>query len=70
MVNQLNITQEEAAERLGKSRPAVANALRLPQLSETIQDLLADNKLTAGLPGRYFQLQTKKEGRDRSHHYK
>ncbi len=48
MVNQLNITQEEAAERLGKSRPAVANALRLLQLSETIQDLLADNKLTAG----------------------
>ena len=48
MVDRLNITQEEAAERLGKSRSAVANALRLLQLSKTIQDLLADKKLTAG----------------------
>lgn len=48
MVDRLKITQEEAAERLGKSRPAIANALRLLHLSKTIQDLLADNKLTAG----------------------
>lgn len=48
MVDRLRITQEEAAERLGKSRPAIANALRLLQLSKSIQDLLADNRLTAG----------------------
>jgi len=48
MIERLNITQEEAAECLGKSRPAVANALRLLQLSETIQDLLAEKKLSAG----------------------
>ncbi|NLC44732.1 MAG: ParB/RepB/Spo0J family partition protein [Clostridiales bacterium] len=48
LVNRLNLTQEETAKRLGKSRPAVANALRLLQLSERIQKLLAEEKLTAG----------------------
>lgn len=48
MIDRLNLTQEEAAERLGKSRPAVANALRLLQLSEMIQELLYENKISAG----------------------
>lgn len=48
LVDRLNLTQEEAAKRLGKSRPAVANALRLLQLSERIQKLLAEERLTAG----------------------
>jgi ParB family chromosome partitioning protein len=48
MVDRLKLTQEEAAERLGKSRPAVANALRLLQLSEKIQKMLYGNKLSAG----------------------
>ena len=29
LINRFGLTQEEAAERVGKSRPAVANALRL-----------------------------------------
>lgn len=48
MVNRLKLTQEEAAERLGKSRPAIANALRLLHLSGKIQDLLSNHKLSAG----------------------
>ncbi|HHT66472.1 MAG: ParB/RepB/Spo0J family partition protein [Caldicoprobacterales bacterium] len=48
LVSRLKLTQEEAADRLGKSRPAIANALRLLHLSGKIQDLLADNKLSAG----------------------
>lgn len=48
MIDKLELTQEEAAERLGKSRPAIANALRLLQLSKAIQDMLAENKLSAG----------------------
>lgn len=48
LVDRLNLTQEEAAERLGKSRPAVANALRLLQLSAQIQKLIHDNRLSAG----------------------
>ncbi len=48
LVDRLKLTQEDAAKRLGKSRPAVANALRLLQLSEKIQNLLTENKLSAG----------------------
>ncbi len=42
------LTQEEAASRVGKSRPAVANALRLLNLSPDIQDMVREGKLTAG----------------------
>jgi ParB family chromosome partitioning protein len=48
LVDKLRLTQEEAAERLGRSRPAVANALRLLNLSGQIQRYLSDNRLTAG----------------------
>ena len=42
------LTQEEAAGRVGKSRPAVANALRLLNLAPDVQDMLRSGKLTAG----------------------
>ena len=42
------LTQEEAASRVGKSRPAVANALRLLQLPEAIMEMVRNGKLTAG----------------------
>ena len=48
LLDRLGLTQEEAAERLGKSRPAVANALRLLNLSEDIQRLVYENKLSVG----------------------
>ena len=48
LVDRLNLTQEEAAKRLGKSRPAVANALRLLQLSKKVQKLLSEDRLSAG----------------------
>ncbi|HZX67413.1 MAG TPA: ParB/RepB/Spo0J family partition protein [Candidatus Elarobacter sp.] len=41
-------TQEQVAERVGKSRPSVANALRLLSLSDTIKQFVRDRKLTAG----------------------
>jgi ParB family chromosome partitioning protein len=41
-------TQEEIATRVGKSRPAVANALRLLRLPESIKRDLARGRLTAG----------------------
>ncbi|HET7580531.1 MAG TPA: ParB/RepB/Spo0J family partition protein [Bacillales bacterium] len=44
----LQITQEELAKRLGKSRPHIANHLRLLQLPEKVQDLIADNILSMG----------------------
>ena len=42
------LSQEALAEQLGKSRSAVANALRLLQLSPTIQEGLVRNDITAG----------------------
>ena len=42
------LTQEEASARVGKSRSAVANALRLLQLPEPITRMIRDGKLTAG----------------------
>ncbi len=42
------LTQERAAERLGKSRSAVANLLRLLTLEGSVQQLVIDGKLSAG----------------------
>jgi len=42
------LTQEELAHRLGKSRPAIANALRLLKLPEAVQQSVADNEISAG----------------------
>lgn len=48
LMEQQDLTQEEAAERLGKSRPAIANALRLLTLPDKVQTMLRDGKLQAG----------------------
>lgn len=42
------ITQEELADKIGKSRPAVTNSLRLLKLPVKVQDLLETNTLSAG----------------------
>lgn len=42
------ITQEELADKIGKSRPAVTNSLRLLKLPERIQAMLEQNVLSAG----------------------
>ena len=42
------LTQEEAAKRVGKSRSAVANALRLLSLSPAVRKLVEEGKLSAG----------------------
>lgn len=43
-----HMTQEEVAKRVGKSRPAVANALRLMQLPDDVMDLVKWGQLSAG----------------------
>ena len=48
LMDDFGLTQNEAAERLSKSRPAVANALRLLQLPEDCIELVADGTLSAG----------------------
>ncbi len=48
LMEQYGLTQEQVAETVGKSRPAIANALRLLQLPEEIRELLELGKITAG----------------------
>lgn len=48
LMEHCGLTQEQAAERLGKSRPAVANLIRLLTLPESILNMLREGKLTAG----------------------
>ncbi len=48
LMEQCGLTQEQTAERLGKSRPAVANLLRLLTLPESILNMLKDGRLSAG----------------------
>lgn len=48
LMNTYGMTQEQVAERVGKSRPAVANAVRLLSLPPEILSLLSEGKITAG----------------------
>ena len=43
LMDTLSLTQDEAAERVGKSRPAVANALRLLKLPDSVIALVSDS---------------------------
>ena len=48
LIENYHMTQEEAAQRVGKSRSAVTNALRLLGLSPSVRKLVEENNLTAG----------------------
>jgi ParB family transcriptional regulator, chromosome partitioning protein len=48
LVSEFGHTQEQVAERMGKSRPAIANALRLLRLPDSIKNDLARGRLSAG----------------------
>ncbi|MBQ1507220.1 MAG: ParB/RepB/Spo0J family partition protein [Ruminococcus sp.] len=48
LIDEHDLTQEEVARRLGKSRPAIANSVRLLNLPETIRQLLSEGRLQAG----------------------
>lgn len=61
MMDELKITQEEAAEKVGKSRPAIANALRLLKLPEEIQEMVKNNLISAGHARALLGFSTKEE---------
>jgi len=48
LVNEFGLTHQQVAEILGSSRPAVSNALRLLELDEEVQAMLADQRLDTG----------------------
>ena len=60
LIQEYGLTQEEAANRVGKSRPAVANALRLLGLCPEVLEKLRCGELTAGHARAILQLKTAK----------
>ena len=48
LIDDFQLSQESVAKRVGKSRPTIANALRLLQLPSSVQGFLMDGRLTAG----------------------
>lgn len=48
LMESCTLSQEEAAEKVGKSRPAVANALRLLKLPEAVSNLVRAGQVSAG----------------------
>ena len=48
LMEEYGLTQEQAAEKIGRSRPAVANALRLLALDDELTELVKNGSLSAG----------------------
>lgn len=48
LMNEFNLTQDDVAKQVGKSRPAVANSLRLLDLPSEVQQAVAEGKISSG----------------------
>ncbi len=48
LIDEYSFTQEQLAVRIGKSRPAIANALRLLTLDDEIKAMLVERRISAG----------------------
>ena len=48
LLNEINLKQDEVAERVSKSRTAVTNSMRLLKLNEKVQQMVIDDMLTTG----------------------
>ena len=72
LMEQFGLTQEAVSQSVGKSRPAVANALRLLSLEEEVSDMLEQGLLTTGharallaLDSKPLQLQAAKQAAEK-----
>lgn len=61
MMDELKITQEQAAEKVGKSRPVIANALRLLKLPEEVQEMVKNNVISSGHARALLAFESEKE---------
>ncbi len=61
LMEKYDMTQEKVAERVGKSRPAVANALRLLNLPEQVIDMVKAGEVTAGHARALLKLEEENE---------
>ena len=60
LMQEYGMTQEDAAKQVGKSRPAVANALRLLNLSDKVLEMVRKGELSAGHARAILSLKTQK----------
>ena len=60
LMEDFGLTQEQTAERVGKSRPAVANALRLLALPDEVRELVESGALSAGHARAILSLSSEK----------
>jgi len=61
LISDYGLTQEEAAQQVGKSRPAVANALRLLSLCPAVLEKVRSGELTAGHARAVLSLKSEKK---------
>ena len=61
LMEDFGLTQEETSQRVGKSRPAVANALRLLNLSDAVLEKVRDGSLSAGHARAVLSLKSEKK---------
>jgi len=61
LIDEFGLTQQEVSEQVGKSRPSVANAVRLLDLPEVIQKALIDGRLSAGKARALLSLKSERE---------
>jgi ParB family chromosome partitioning protein len=61
LMDEFHLTQEEVGERVGKSRPTVANLVRLLDLPQPIQKALMDGVISAGKAKALLSLKDEKE---------
>ena len=61
LIDEYGLTQEEAASRVGKSRPAVANSLRLLGLCSEVLDMVRTGELSAGHARAILTLKSEKK---------
>ena len=61
LMDEYGMTQEETAARVGKSRPAVANALRLLSLTPKVLEMVRKGSLSAGHARAVLSLKTEKQ---------
>ena len=60
LIHEFGLSQEQAAEKVGRSRPAVANALRLLSLTGELREMVVDGRLSAGHARALLTLPTQK----------
>ena len=61
LIEKFDLTQDQVAKQVGKSRSAVANALRLLELPEKVVEMLAEGELSAGHARALLGLNNKEE---------